>query len=122
MTEYIKAIATGPDEETLYVPMTEEEIAERQAEEVAEEQERQIQLEREAQQATVKALASELRQIFDTLDDDAQALFYQTKTQISDALREGRKGVAKKIIENIVIPNELSELENKKNQMLELFE
>lgn len=57
-------------------------------------------------------LSTQLLAAFNTLNDDAQASFYQAKIQVQDALNLGKVAVAKKIIENTSVPSELQSLKD----------
>lgn len=64
------------------------------------------------------SLSEQLLGIFNSLSEDAQATFYPIKIQIQDALKLGKIVIARKIIENLQVPEGLIET---KNNVLQLF-
>ncbi len=63
-------------------------------------------------------LLKRLRIAFDALDASTQAAFYGIKTAVHDALDEGRVNVAKLIIQNATVPDEIAPV---KAAMLAMF-
>lgn len=96
-----KAIATAPGEETIYVPLTEGELAQRQVDEAAFQ---------EAVNTDQRTLLERLSGMVDALSDEVQAALSQAITGAYVALSNNRPNVAKIIVQNATIPPELEPL------------
>lgn len=93
MTDYVKRVFNIATGESTDIPMTPEEIAQRQAE--------------EALPKPPPSIAEQLEEVFRTLPVEVRAQFYPLKAGIKVALEERDLPMAKAIIQGATVPYEL---------------
>ena len=103
-----KVIATPPGQPPIYVDLTEEELAQKQADQAA----------WQAAQSQIP-LSEQLDTFFrENLPEEAQADFAPLRLSVKDAFLEGKENIAKLIIQRATIPLELEPL---RTQLLGFF-